>query len=82
MPRPDFDFDEAVILKAYRISSLRPTKWEDIDHELEDSVAGALTNTSGEGEGDPLGLGGYVNVKGMDMEQSEQTRLKMLSLTF
>ncbi|KAG6916419.1 hypothetical protein DXG01_006823 [Tephrocybe rancida] len=37
-------------------------KWEDIDHELEDSVAGALTSTSGDGEGDPLGIGGYLNL--------------------
>lgn len=36
-------------------------KWEDVDHELEDSVAGALTSSSGDGEGqDPLGIGGYV----------------------
>ncbi|KNZ82265.1 Exocyst complex component 2 [Termitomyces sp. J132] len=64
-----FDVDEATLLKAYSISSLRPSKWEEIDHELENSVAGALTNTSGDGEGDPLSLGGYVNVKEMDMEQ-------------
>ncbi|KAG6861289.1 hypothetical protein C0995_001843 [Termitomyces sp. Mi166 len=60
MPKLNFDVDEATLLKAYNISSLRPSKWEEIDHELENSVAGALTNTSGDGEGDPLGLGGYV----------------------
>ncbi|KAG6848631.1 hypothetical protein H0H93_015369 [Arthromyces matolae] len=69
MPKLNFEVDEATLLKTYNISSLRPSKWEDIDHELENSVAGALTSTSGDGEGDPLGLGGYVNVKGMDMEQ-------------
>ncbi|KAG6865443.1 hypothetical protein C0991_002519 [Blastosporella zonata] len=57
-----FDVDEAALLKAYNISSLRPSKWEDIDHELEDSVAGALTSTSGDGEGDPLGIGGFVKL--------------------
>ncbi|KAG6831153.1 hypothetical protein H0H87_006083 [Tephrocybe sp. NHM501043] len=69
MSKLNFDVDEAALLKAYNISSLRPPKWEDIDHELEDSVAGALTNTSSDGEGDPLGIGGYVNVREMGMEQ-------------
>jgi hypothetical protein len=34
-------------------------KWEDVDHEFEDSIAGALTSPVGGGgdaEGDPLGL--------------------------
>ena len=35
-------------------------KWEDVDHE--DSLAGQLVGPSGsgEGEGDPLGLGAFV----------------------
>jgi hypothetical protein len=38
------------------------SKWEDVDHDLEDSVAGALTSPTGggEGEGDPLGLGAAI----------------------
>ncbi|KAG5654577.1 hypothetical protein H0H81_000102 [Sphagnurus paluster] len=69
MPKLKFDLDEATLLKAYGISSLRPSKWEEVNHELEDSVAGALTSTTGDGEGaDPLGIGGHVNVKEMDME--------------
>ncbi|KAF9459756.1 exocyst complex component Sec5-domain-containing protein [Collybia nuda] len=69
MPKLNFDIDEAALLKAYKISSLNPTKWEEINHELEDSVAGALTSSSGDGEGqDPLGIGGHVNVKDMTME--------------
>ncbi|KAF5383308.1 hypothetical protein D9615_005002 [Tricholomella constricta] len=69
MPKLNFDIDEAALLKTYNISSLRPTKWEEIDHELENSVAGALTSTAGDGDsGDPLGIGGFVNVKEMDME--------------
>jgi len=36
-------------------------KWEEVDHDLEDSVAGALTSPTGaEGEGDPLGLGAII----------------------
>ncbi|KAJ7275010.1 exocyst complex component sec5 [Mycena rebaudengoi] len=70
MPKFNFNTDEAALLKAYKISSLYPTKWEEIDHELENSFAGALTNTgpNADGEGDPLGLGTYVNVKEMDIE--------------
>ncbi|KDQ60180.1 hypothetical protein JAAARDRAFT_205190 [Jaapia argillacea MUCL 33604] len=61
--------DEAILLKRYKISTLEPTKWEEVDHDLEDSVAGALTGASGsEGEGDPLGLGSVIDVKNMDME--------------
>ncbi|KAF7349293.1 Exocyst complex component SEC5 [Mycena sanguinolenta] len=70
MPKFNFNTDEAALLKAYKISSLYPTKWEEIDHDLEDSVASAITSTgpSGDGEGDPLGLGATINVKDMDME--------------
>ncbi|KAF7350428.1 Exocyst complex component SEC5 [Mycena venus] len=70
MPKFNFDTDEAALLKAYKISSLYPTKWEEIDHELENSLASAITTTgaSGDGEGDPLGLGTTINVKDMDME--------------
>ncbi|KAJ7755359.1 exocyst complex component sec5 [Mycena maculata] len=70
MPKFNFDTDEAALLKAYKISSLYPTKWEEIDHELENSFAGALTSTgaSADGEGDPLGLGTKINAKELDME--------------
>lgn len=70
MPRLNFDIDEATLLKAYKISTLTPTKWEEVDHELEDSVAGALLSpTSGnESEGDPLNLGSNVSVRDLDMD--------------
>ncbi|KAF8999104.1 exocyst complex component sec5 [Cyathus striatus] len=70
MPRLNFDMDEASLLKVYKINTLNPQKWEEIDHDLEDSVAGALMTPSGynENDMDPLGLGGSVNVKEMDME--------------
>ncbi|PPQ75995.1 hypothetical protein CVT26_005947, partial [Gymnopilus dilepis] len=59
MPRLNFDVDEATLLQTYKVGSLTPTKWEEVDHELAESVAGALLSpsTAGEGEGDPLGLG-------------------------
>ncbi|PFH47085.1 hypothetical protein AMATHDRAFT_68442 [Amanita thiersii Skay4041] len=75
MPKVNFDIDEATLLKAYKISSLAPSQWEDIDHDFEDSIAGALSSPSlgagGDGEreaGDPLGLGGFINLRDMDME--------------
>ncbi|KAJ7096741.1 exocyst complex component sec5 [Mycena belliarum] len=70
MPKFNFNTDEAALLKAYKISSLYPNKWEEIDHELENSLAGALTSTgaNSDGDGDPLGLGTSINVKEMDME--------------
>ncbi|KII91212.1 hypothetical protein PLICRDRAFT_173102 [Plicaturopsis crispa FD-325 SS-3] len=70
MGKLNFSTDEASILKAYKISSLAPTKWEEVDHDLEDSVAGALMSptTGVEGDGDPLGLGQTVDLSDMDME--------------
>ena len=72
MGRLNFATDEASLLKAYKISTLSPTKWEEVDHELEDSVSGALTgpSSSTEAEGDPLGLGSSVSLKDMDMQSS------------
>ena len=64
--------DEASLLKTYGVSSLAPKcvivslrpisrwllfrKWEVVDHEKVDTVAGALTGVQGDVEGDPLGL--------------------------
>ncbi|KAF5336401.1 hypothetical protein D9611_006533 [Ephemerocybe angulata] len=70
MPRLNFDIDEATLLKAYKISNLTPTQWEEVDHEFEDSVAGSLLSptTGNESEGDPLGLGNEVRLKDLDMD--------------
>ncbi|KAJ8087260.1 Exocyst complex component S5 [Marasmius tenuissimus] len=68
MPKLNFNVDEATLLRSYKLSTLNPTKWEDVDHELEDSLAGALTNTGSEREGDPLGIGSDVDVQDMDLE--------------
>ncbi|KAK0446022.1 exocyst complex component sec5 [Desarmillaria tabescens] len=67
MPKLNFNIDEASLLKAYKISTLNPTQWEEVDHDLGDSVAGALTGNY-DGEGDPLGIGSTVDVQDMDME--------------
>lgn len=45
----------------YSIDVFLRRKWEDIDHDLENSIAGALTSPSGgDGDGDPLGLGAII----------------------
>ncbi|KAJ7599226.1 exocyst complex component sec5 [Mycena floridula] len=64
----NFEIDEATLLKAYTISTLNPRQWEQVDHELDSSLAGALTNSSSEADGDPLGLGSSLNPKELDME--------------
>lgn len=68
MGRLKLEIDEATLLRQYKISTLEPQKWEEVDHDLGDSLAGALTSPTGEGEGDPLGLGAIIDVKNMDME--------------
>ncbi|EPS97441.1 hypothetical protein FOMPIDRAFT_98227 [Fomitopsis schrenkii] len=67
MGRLTFEVDDAELLKTYSISSLAPKKWEEVDHEKDNSLAGMLTG-SGEGEPDPLGLQNVIDVRDMDLE--------------
>ncbi|KAF4616664.1 hypothetical protein D9613_008483 [Agrocybe pediades] len=75
MPRLNFDVDEATLLKTYQISSLHPSKWEEVDHDLEGATEaneGILSPTTGgaterERE-DALGLGPAKSVKDLDNE--------------
>jgi exocyst complex component 2 len=79
MGKLNFAVDEASLLRAYKISSLSPTKWEEVDHDLDGTPAGAvLASFPGSGsdnEGDPLGLGATINVKEMDTESISQRLL-------
>ncbi|QRV81990.1 exocyst complex component Sec5 [Ceratobasidium sp. AG-Ba] len=70
--------DEAALLKAYRISSLNPRTWEDVDHETSDSLAGALPDAP-EFEGDPLGLGVTIDLRDLDMESKASIMLSSKS---
>jgi exocyst complex component 2 len=63
--------DEATLLKSYQISSLAPTRWEEVDHDLETSVAGAFAGSSASAEGDPLGLGSSIDPRNMALETSQ-----------
>ncbi|KAG9127809.1 hypothetical protein FRC07_009001 [Ceratobasidium sp. 392] len=70
--------DEAALLKAYRISSLDPRSWEDVDHETSDSLAGALPDAP-EFEADPLGLGVTIDLRDLDMESKASILLSSKS---
>lgn len=40
-------------------------KWQEVDHDMDESLAGSLTGpSSGEGESDPLGLGAVIECVG------------------
>ncbi|KDR72646.1 hypothetical protein GALMADRAFT_73791 [Galerina marginata CBS 339.88] len=89
MPRLNFNVDEATLLKAYKISTLHPTRWEEVDHDFDESIASATSMASG-GVGvgqererekeDPLGLGPAKSVKDLDMEN--KSSLVLTSKTF
>lgn len=68
MGKINFTADEASILKAYKLSSQNPTKWEEIDHDLEDPLSDLLTSQSNDGDGDPLDLGGVIDLTSLDTE--------------
>ncbi|KAH8830005.1 exocyst complex component sec5 [Flagelloscypha sp. PMI_526] len=66
MPKLKSNVDEATLLKHYKLGTLSPGKWENVDHDLEDSVV--ANSSSGDTEGDPLGLGSRIDVRELDME--------------
>lgn len=68
MGKINFTTDEASILKTYKLSSQNSTKWEEIDHDLEDPLSDLITSQSNDGDGDPLGLGGVTDLTSLDAE--------------
>ncbi|OCB87790.1 hypothetical protein A7U60_g5113 [Sanghuangporus baumii] len=82
MPRNSgFAVDEAALLAKYRISSLTPKQWEEVDHELTGSVAGSLSSGPSNSmmEEDPLGLGRRIDLSEMDMNTKAQILLSSKS---
>lgn len=51
------DIDDVQILAKYRMRSLNPSVWEDVDHEAEGGLVGDVTEKD---EPDPLGIGSSV----------------------
>jgi hypothetical protein len=75
MTRLDLIADEASLLRAYNLSTLTPTQWEDVDHDLDEdsgvALPGALTSSSlANAERDPLGLGSVVDIRDTDFQSS------------
>jgi hypothetical protein len=48
--------DQAAILRKYKLSSLEPTSWEEVDHELDAGGDLDSGDASGRDGADPLGL--------------------------
>ncbi|KAL4267857.1 Exocyst complex component SEC5 [Pleurotus pulmonarius] len=65
MPRYKLDVDEETLLKAYKLSSLNPKRWEQVDQDTDETNE---TTQSGDLEGDVLGLGTRVNAKDLGPE--------------
>ncbi|KAF8434522.1 exocyst complex component Sec5-domain-containing protein [Boletus edulis BED1] len=69
--------DEASLLKTYKLSTLNPTKWEEVDYDLEDPLF--VTSVGGDGDGDPLGLGATADLRSMDAETKATVMLSSKS---
>ncbi|KAG8216446.1 exocyst complex component Sec5-domain-containing protein [Butyriboletus roseoflavus] len=68
LPVVSVGVDEASLLKAYKLTTLSPTKWEEVDYDLEDPLLNIVTSVGGDSDGDPLGLGTTVDLRSMDTE--------------
>ncbi|EJT99244.1 hypothetical protein DACRYDRAFT_96078 [Dacryopinax primogenitus] len=70
--------DQAALLKAYRIHTLEPQAWEDIEHDLDENgiVAGVANPIAREAEEDALGIG---RGRGVDLGKLDlETRASIL----
>ncbi|CAK9785848.1 unnamed protein product [Cutaneotrichosporon oleaginosum] len=70
--------DEAALLKAYSLSSLNPSQWEQVDHGQ--GPLATLEGGSGE-EMDPLGLRGRLSTVG-EMDLKTRAATSLASKTF
>ncbi|KAI1798032.1 exocyst complex component Sec5-domain-containing protein [Ganoderma leucocontextum] len=66
MGRLNVDIDDDALLKAYKLSSVSATQWEEVDQDMDNAVLG-LTGP-GETDTDPLGLGATVDLRDLDSE--------------
>ncbi|KAK2461007.1 hypothetical protein APHAL10511_006948 [Amanita phalloides] len=66
MPTFNFDVDEAALLKAYKISSLTPSQWEEVNYD--DTIPDASSPSGADEVADPLGIGSHINVHAVDPE--------------
>ncbi|KAI0360481.1 hypothetical protein OH77DRAFT_1445304 [Trametes cingulata] len=66
MGRLNVDIDDDTLLKAYKLSSISATRWEEVEQDADSAVPG-LTGPA-ENDTDPLGLGATIDLRDMDAE--------------
>ncbi|KAI0336755.1 hypothetical protein GY45DRAFT_1315389 [Cubamyces sp. BRFM 1775] len=66
MGRLNVDIDDDTLLKAYKLSSITATRWEEVDQDTDNAVPG-LTGPA-EIDTDPLGLGATIDLRDLDAE--------------
>ncbi|KAI0659331.1 exocyst complex component Sec5-domain-containing protein [Cubamyces menziesii] len=66
MGRLNVDIDDDTLLKAYKLSSITATRWEEVDQDMDNAVPG-LTGPA-EIDTDPLGLGATIDLRDLDAE--------------
>ncbi|KAI0371254.1 hypothetical protein BV20DRAFT_1120669 [Pilatotrama ljubarskyi] len=66
MGRLNVDIDDDTLLKAYKLSSVSATRWEEVEQDADSAVPG-LTGPA-ENDTDPLGLGATIDLRDMDAE--------------
>ncbi|KAJ8454858.1 hypothetical protein ONZ45_g19143 [Pleurotus djamor] len=60
------DIDEATLLKVYKLSTLTPKRWEEIDQDADDNIGETTQNEHA--DINVLGLGARINVKDLGPE--------------
>ncbi|MCO5554308.1 hypothetical protein L7F22_007837 [Adiantum nelumboides] len=75
---PELDLDEATLLKAYRLDTLEPPAWTDIDDN--DGGAAGPVNLTTE-EADPLGLRGTIQTN-RNMSKDTRAQVHLSSKAF
>ncbi|KAI0674523.1 exocyst complex component Sec5-domain-containing protein [Trametes maxima] len=66
MGRLNVDIDDDTLLKAYKLSSVSATRWEEVDQDMDNAVPGL--DGPAENDTDPLGLGAAIDLRDMDTE--------------
>ncbi|KAI0777231.1 exocyst complex component Sec5-domain-containing protein [Trametes elegans] len=66
MGRLNVDIDDDTLLKAYKLSSISATRWEEVDQDTDNAVPGL--DGPAENDTDPLGLGATIDLRDMDAE--------------
>ncbi|KAI0776491.1 exocyst complex component Sec5-domain-containing protein [Irpex lacteus] len=81
MTKLNFDIDDATLLKTYKLSTATPTKWEETEEEVDEAILMSPTGSSGEYDGDPLGLGATVDLRNLDLDTKSAILISSKSFT-